>query len=207
MPEFCTCGAQLPPDARFCHRCGKPQFEEEQPAAVPESVHEPLVEPPPPPLALTFHNPVAVRVGFTMASFAALLSSLPILKFGLLIWLFFAGLLSVYFYHRRTGQPLTVRSGARMGWITGVMSFVIITVLFTVSMIMIATSSGGLAATYREQFRGMPMDQNMEAAMQIFQSPGGVLMVVLFSLCLLFFMTTLLCTAGGVVGAKISGKD
>ena len=28
MPEFCTCGAELPPDARFCHRCGKPQREE-----------------------------------------------------------------------------------------------------------------------------------------------------------------------------------
>ena len=28
MPDFCTCGAELPPDARFCHRCGKPQREE-----------------------------------------------------------------------------------------------------------------------------------------------------------------------------------
>ena len=25
MPEFCSCGAQLPPDALFCHKCGKPQ--------------------------------------------------------------------------------------------------------------------------------------------------------------------------------------
>ena len=25
--EFCTCGAQLPPDARFCHKCGKPQYD------------------------------------------------------------------------------------------------------------------------------------------------------------------------------------
>src|ERR1017187_9471093 len=25
MPEFCTCGAQLPPDSLFCHKCGKPQ--------------------------------------------------------------------------------------------------------------------------------------------------------------------------------------
>ncbi len=27
MPDFCTCGAQLPPDALFCHKCGKPQRE------------------------------------------------------------------------------------------------------------------------------------------------------------------------------------
>src|SRR5689334_2027095 len=28
MADFCTCGAQLPEDARFCHRCGKPQRNE-----------------------------------------------------------------------------------------------------------------------------------------------------------------------------------
>ena len=27
VPEYCTCGAQLPPDARFCHKCGKPQYD------------------------------------------------------------------------------------------------------------------------------------------------------------------------------------
>ena len=37
MPEFCTCGAELPPDSRFCHKCGKPQREEiavEEPQAI-----------------------------------------------------------------------------------------------------------------------------------------------------------------------------
>src|SRR5258706_16455256 len=28
VPERCTCGAQLPPDALFCHKCGKPQRED-----------------------------------------------------------------------------------------------------------------------------------------------------------------------------------
>ena len=27
MPEFCSCGSELPPDALFCHKCGKPQRE------------------------------------------------------------------------------------------------------------------------------------------------------------------------------------
>ena len=27
MADFCTCGAELPPDALFCHKCGKPQRE------------------------------------------------------------------------------------------------------------------------------------------------------------------------------------
>src|SRR6202034_1529404 len=43
VPEFCTCGAQLPPDARFCHKCGKPQYDypgldEPEPATPPVEV-------------------------------------------------------------------------------------------------------------------------------------------------------------------------
>ena len=40
----CTCGAALPEDARFCHKCGKPQYEED--IARLNAVDEP---PPPPP--------------------------------------------------------------------------------------------------------------------------------------------------------------
>ena len=70
MPEFCTCGAQLPPDALFCHKCGKPQRDivtpEIEPNTYPAAV-EASVAPPPPaprlqPLPLNFHNPIAVRI-------------------------------------------------------------------------------------------------------------------------------------------------
>ena len=49
MSEFCTCGAELPPDALFCHKCGKPQREisahvEEEPAV---SVPVEMAVPPP----------------------------------------------------------------------------------------------------------------------------------------------------------------
>jgi hypothetical protein len=208
MPEFCSCGAQLPPDARFCHRCGKPQ--QEIAAAEPDS--PPAIEAPTSahagPLPLNFHNPVAVRVGLSMASLAVLLSWLPILKYGLVIWFFTAGFLAAYFYHRRTGHFLTVRSGARMGWITGVLTFVIITVLFTISVIAIASSRGGLGAVYSEQLRNMPIqDPNLEQTLQLFQTPAGIAILLLFSLIFLFVMTTVLCTAGGALGAKIAGKD
>src|ERR1044071_8323555 len=64
VPEFCTCGARLPEDARFCHKCGKPQRDE--PLMVEEA------RPPPPfprdvPVVLAppigFHNGPAVRIG------------------------------------------------------------------------------------------------------------------------------------------------
>src|ERR1035441_4085433 len=65
MPDFCTCGAQLPPDSLFCHKCGKPQREVIEPEPQPESVAEfvPPAAPPigtaPQPPALNFHNLVA----------------------------------------------------------------------------------------------------------------------------------------------------
>ncbi|MEI9814090.1 MAG: zinc ribbon domain-containing protein [Acidobacteriota bacterium] len=65
MPEFCTCGAQLPADARFCHKCGKPQRDE--PVMEPE-VATPVVVPVeavPPPVAAA---PINLRNGIAVQS-------------------------------------------------------------------------------------------------------------------------------------------
>src|SRR5258708_28410835 len=65
LPERCTCGAILPEDARFCHKCGKPQREE---PLIPQEAAEPQPPPPPPPLPtlepprIGFHNAPAVRI-------------------------------------------------------------------------------------------------------------------------------------------------
>jgi hypothetical protein len=212
MPEFCTCGAELPPDARFCHRCGKPQREEAiletiepaLPPAAPAAV--PRVSPP----GLNFHNPTAVRVGLLMASIASLLSALPVMAaglVGLVVWWLTAGFLSVYFYRRRTGQFLTVDSGLRMGWITGLLGSAITTVLFTVSVVPLARG-GGIAAMYEEQMRKMSVsDPNMEQALKALQSPGGMAVLLIVALLFFFAIITFLCTAGGALGAKLVGRE
>src|SRR5262249_61629136 len=74
VPEFCTCGAKLPEDALFCHKCGKPQRDylanvEREPAPPP-----PLPPPPPAPLPINFRNPVAVRVGLNAGSLASVMT-------------------------------------------------------------------------------------------------------------------------------------
>ncbi|HXN49469.1 MAG TPA: zinc ribbon domain-containing protein, partial [Bryobacteraceae bacterium] len=122
MSDYCTCGAELPPDARFCHKCGKPQREElvivEEPPAAP---------PPPPPVAapipIGFRNPLAFRVGFLSALMALLLTFL--LTPGLPLWLTAAGFLGVYLYRARSGETFSTRNGARMGWLTGVLAFLV----------------------------------------------------------------------------------
>jgi zinc ribbon protein len=204
MPELCSCGAQLPPDARFCHKCGKPLFEE---ARVPEVEELPRETPPPAPAPLNFHNPIAVRVGFTVASLAALLTWLPFVSLGFVVWWTGAGFLAVYLYRRRTGQLLTVSSGLRIGWMTGILTFMIMVVLLTVTLLPLALS-GSLAAAFQQQLRSMPSnDPAVREAMRVFQSGAGIAAMVVFALGVIFAFVTLFASAGGALGAKIVGRE
>ena len=216
MPEFCTCGAELPPDARFCHRCGKPQREE----VVPETVARPpefviaaasgpdAAPPPSAPPHVNFHNKTAVRIGLLMAGLASLLSALPTMALGLAglaIWWVTAGFMSVYIYRRRTGHFLTVDSGLRMGWITGLLGSTITSVVFTVSVVPLI-HGGGLAALYQEQFHKMyGNDPNVQQALKMLENPSSLALLVVFVLLFFFLIITFLCTAGGALGAKLVG--
>src|SRR5437868_1931794 len=136
VPEFCTCGAQLPPDARFCHKCGKPQYDYQ--ASFDQAEPEPEAAQPQPAVAelqplqvstdISFHNGLAVRIGFIAAMGAVflLLIPVPLPYLRLLVAPLAAGYFAVFLYSRRTGQVLSVSSGRRMGWITGILSFVIV---------------------------------------------------------------------------------
>ena len=132
----------------------------------------------------------------------------PSLNLGFFIWLVAAGFYSVHLYQRRTGSTISVREGARMGWITGIVSFAISTVFFTLTMVRLSMSAGGLGELYRKQMESMSMpDQSMREALDLLQSPAGVTFVVLGSLLFIFVMITMLCTAGGALGAKILDKS
>jgi hypothetical protein len=209
MPDYCTCGAELPPDSRFCHKCGKPQREEivvEQPPAPPPLNFIAPAALPATPLTPSFHNPIAVRVGLFVASFTALLCVL--VPFGCVIWLPSAGFVAVYLFSRRTGQSLSVRSGARMGWIAGIMSFAIFTVVFTVGTVTIANQPGGLSAAFRDALRSRPVpQQQLEEALQVLSTPTGQASVYIFALLVSFTVTAVFCTAGGALGAKVLEKE
>jgi hypothetical protein len=209
MPEFCSCGAQLPPDARFCHKCGKPQGSD--PIFEPETAIPPepaAAAPHAAPAALDFHNPVAVRVGLSMASLATLLTCLPFVNLGFLLWWLAAGFFSVYMYRRRTGQQLTVRGGVRLGWITGIFTFAIMTVLFTISIIPVAVSKGGLGNFFQQSLHSMPgNDPSVQEALRMFETPAGIASILLAMLVMFFVFITLLCTAGGALGAKFAGRQ
>jgi len=207
MPEFCTCGAQLPPDALFCHKCGKPQRElvipetvAPPPAAAPQVQVEARPEPPP----VNFHNSVALRIAILVAATATLLSILPF--FLPLNWLA-AGFFAVFFYRRKTGSLLNVGAGVRMGWITGILMFGLSGIVLTAQQLP-AALSGRLDARLLEQLKSVasqdPLSQQM---MQFFQTGPGIFLLLLFSLAALFLFTTGLSMAGGALGAKMVGRD
>jgi hypothetical protein len=206
MAEFCTCGAQLPPDALFCHKCGRAQREivvsETVPQAAPEAV--PLnVTPPPTALPLNFGNPLAVRIALLVAvSATVLFFVLPVLN-----WLV-AGFFAVFFYRRRTGTRLNVGAGVRMGWITGIIMFPIFAIVFVANQIP-AALSGRFTATIQEQLKTVPGQDPkvVEQMIHFLQTGPGVIAAFGFSLAGLFLFITGFSMAGGALGAKMIGRS
>jgi hypothetical protein len=212
VPEFCTCGAQLPPDARFCHKCGKPQYdypgvEEPEVAAPPIEVASlPPVSFAALPTEISFHNRLAVRIGFFAAAAAVLVCMIPIPLAWLRLPIAFvaAGFLAVYIYSRRTGQVLSLRSGARMGWITGIFSFTLVSVLFTVAMVAVS-SQGGLEKELQSQLS--PNDPRWEMVRQALNNPALIIAGLTLYLMLFFVILTALPIIGGALGAKVLEKE
>jgi hypothetical protein len=213
VASFCTCGAQPPPDALFCHKCGKPQFEpplleEETPqaAVIPEAVAVPVR---PPQNEISFHNSAAVRTGLLTALIGSLLGQLPIppQELWLVVSLVLAGFLAVFLYQRRTGQVLSVVAGARMGWITGLFSFAIATVVFTVAVLSISNDKG-FAAFYRELLQArMGPSADLDRFLDLLRDPAGMSIVVVLLLVMLFVMFTVFPILGGAIGAKVLERD
>jgi hypothetical protein len=201
----------LPPDARFCHKCGKPQYDY-------PGVEEP--EPPPPlvevasvPQAalvqvsgeISFHNRLAVRVGLISAVAAVLVSVVPLPSIFLRLLAYLAGgFLAVYLYSRRSGQILSMRSGARMGWITGIIAFAIVGVLAGVFVAAIL-SQPELAKQIQSQLPAN--DAGSSSIAEALNDPTKFSIELAQSLGVSFVLLTALPIIGGVLGAKVLEKE
>jgi hypothetical protein len=129
VPSRCTCGAVLPEDARFCHKCGKPQFEEDTPVG-PEQTLE-TVQIPPAELsskrsnalqaAISFKNSRAVVISLVVAA-GAVVCFFPIALLApplFPVFLCAVGFVAVRIYKGRSTESLSTSAGARLGWMTG----------------------------------------------------------------------------------------
>jgi len=204
VPEYCTCGAKLPEDARFCHKCGKPQRDEPVPREEAEPSPPPLPQLPRfPPIGL--NNGLAVRIALLGGASSLAMSMLfgqvaPAIS---LLWLVVAGFFCVFLYRRRTGQKLSVLHGAHLGWICGLFVFVIMAVLVSVTVLSDPGALSSALDAMRDQLNastrpGMDVNRIMDQV----RSPSGVL----FGLLGAFLILTSLPAFGGAIGAKLLGR-
>ena len=212
MNEYCTCGAKLPEDARFCHKCGKPQREEPEIEALareaepaPEETPLPVAtQAPAPPPGVSFRNPIAVRASVIAAALATLGGLIPLPGLFHTLWqlvmIVGGGFAAVWFYQRRTGDYLSVRGGLQIGWMTGLFSFLVMMVMLTlVFALFAAVGESGMKQLSIES--GRP--EIAEAFQGIISNPA----MLIFALVSWFFAVTMLASAGGALGSKVLEKE
>lgn len=212
MPERCTCGAQLPPDALFCHKCGKPQRElleaDPEPAVETPAIAAALAAEPvaPAPVPIGFHNGPAVRVALLAGVLSIVIWGIggriaPPVFFP--VWMILSGMLTAFLYKLRTGQRLSTIAGARLGWISGIFGLVIIAILFAVFATAMVNDPA-TASSIRQQFAqsGQP-GADFDTFVKELRSPSTWLLV----LPLFFLLFTILSAFGGAIGARLLDRD
>ena len=200
MPEFCTCGTRLVEGAMFCHRCGRPTAE---PVAVEETPAEPVSQPiaiPESPrlktaaLPVSFSNPIALRVALLMSVAIIPVELTPFLNMLTFLWWVGAGWCAVILYRRLTGSVLTVRAGARLGSITGVLTFLGYAIGMTVTVLLAG-----------KQLFDQMEKQNPDLK-QVVNDPPMLFAALVMALALLFAVVVALCAAGGALGARYAAR-
>lgn len=204
-PENCTCGAKLVENARFCHLCGRPVFDI-APAEISEAQQVPQPQPQtssPPARAgvsrVSFGNPIALRVAI-LISLGTLLMDLmqganPVLIIGgLVLWGLAGGCCAVLLYRRLTGYALNVRGGARLGSITGLLTFLSLLIISTLTM----TVKG------QEVFQQMKRDPQIA---QFVNDPAMLVAGLLLGLLIFFGIVVGPCIAGGALGGRFVSRN
>ena len=200
MEEFCSCGARLVPDARFCHKCGRPVRESEEPLP-PVAAEAPPESPPPPPIVeIGFQNRAAVRIALFAGALALALSSIPISPWLPVVTLLGGGALAVYLYNRRTGQSLPARLGLKLGWMTGLFAFLISMVLMTIAVALLSARQDALERALRDQ-SGLPPDMAARV-LEIIRNPVELTLSLLFG----FLTFSVTAALGGALGARVFRK-
>jgi hypothetical protein len=203
VPERCTCGAILPEEARFCHKCGKPQFEED--AARLDALEAPAAPPLPtaprvPGTGISFKNSRAVLVTLIVAVGAlfgvtALGLTVPPL---VPILLCAAGFVAVRLYKGQSAEALSTAAGARLGWMTGLWLFLVVVIVCAISALYVSSPEGW--EQVRSAWNQLPKSSKLP------DSQHDFFVQILIGLPFSFFLLTLLPGLGGILGAKMSTR-
>jgi hypothetical protein len=197
----CTCGALLPEDARFCHKCGKPQYEQDiarLSAQETASASGYAAVPPPLPagLAISFRNSRAVWISVLVAALALFAVGIaarlsPYLTF---LVLPAAGMIAVKLYRGQSAEALSPAAGARLGWMTGLWLFLIVLVLVAAFSVIVASPEG------RQMLKDAPGSAD---ALKLLTNPHDFAVTLPLMLFQMFLFVTVLSGLGGMLGARL----
>lgn len=216
MEGYCTCGAKLVEDARFCHRCGRPvtveaaREEEERERAEREQTAAPVAaelagEKQAEAGATSLRADLVLRTGWA----AAVLSQLGMMATGLAgaqvlapLVLLFGGGYAVHLYRRRSGSALNVLQGMRLGWFAGLFSFVLVLIFFTLSIAVISTNRDALKAAAESAPAGGMAREAVEQLQRTLDKPGDMV----GQLAVSFVFLTVCSAAGGAIAARLLAR-
>jgi len=195
--------------------CGRPLSEEarqaeadQAQAAIEASRRKAAGELEPDERPIGFGNPAALRSSYLGGLLAAFLSTIPLLYFLCFIWYPATGFLSVYLYRRRTGHSPTPRQGARLGAMTGVLTFAISLVINVLNSMV---READFADMFRQQIdqvvQGPGQEELRRQMLELIDNPTAVAMLILISLLLTLAVTLGFTTIGGALGAKVLDDD
>ncbi len=181
-------------------RDDEPVFEDEVPPPLPVTAlveAESRVE-------INFKNGLAVRVSLIAAGLAVLLLGVSgvvgdpgLQTVASLLLALGSGFFAVYLYLLRSGKPLSVLGGARLGWITGVFSFLILLVLITITFLALSDPSIRSAMQKELEKAGRPSE------LQMIDRPAELIM----GFATIFVTLAMMASVGGAMGAKVLSSE
>ncbi len=186
--------------------CGRPMTPEALARDREANAFQRPEEPPAPP-PIGFGNRVALRACYWNAVIAALFASLPVASLMCFLWFPAAGFFSVAAYRRRAGVEVSVNDGMKLGWITGVVTFAMWLILFSIGGMASDGGMGGALENAAEQFRKTGQAESAEILMKVAGDPALLALTIVFTLATVFALTAGLATLGGALGARVLERE
>jgi hypothetical protein len=140
---------------------------------------------------VSFRNPDALQMAVLASVVATVLFFLPFVN-----WVA-AGYAGVFFYRKRTRQTVNLVAGVRMGWLTGIITFVIMAVFIGLGALALRTPE------VLEMFKTMAQKNDSVQQLLVTLQNGPRLATML---AMYFVMITFLSMTGGMLGAVLTGR-
>ncbi len=137
---------------------------------------------------------------------AGVLSGVPLINICCCLWMAGGGMLAVYFFYLKAGQPLTnIRDGTRLGMLTGFFGFLVALFVNIFSQLMIHRGIHGVISRYREQIEKSPMasDPQSRDLLAWALTPTGMVGLFLTGMLIFLIAFLMLSAVGGALGVRL----